>query len=160
MGYQLSLLESFADYLGVSFRIISSDDVSRQFYYLDKNVADIIALNLPVTREGKKRVHFSAPLGKTNLVFVQRKAAYVKKNGSPHIASVRDFPKDTVVVSQNEFLSRVTGRFSIDIGHVIIQVIKLPGILWLGHDPEGNAQIGCKRFKQGELVAHWRPIIK
>jgi len=111
MGYQFSLLESFANYLGVSLRIISDPDISKQFYYLENNAADIIALNLPVTREGKKRVHFCEPFGKTRLVLVQRKAGFYKNSGSKFITSLSDFPSDSVTVCQNEFLASLYNSF-------------------------------------------------
>jgi len=111
MGYQLSLLESFANYLGVPFRIISSNDISKQFYYLEKNAADIIALNLPVTWEGKKRVHFTEPFGKTRLVFVQRKHNVYENSSPKFITSIEDFTNDTVVVCQNEFMTPLYNSF-------------------------------------------------
>lgn len=125
MGYQLSLLESFASYLGVSFRIISSVDISKQIYYLENNAADIIALNLPVVREGKKRVHFSEPFGSTRLVLVQRKAGDNNKDDSKFITSVGDFYDDTVNVRQNEFMTPLYNTFVKSTGNrVIIQELQ------------------------------------
>jgi len=105
MGYQLSLLESFCKNLGVPLRIIVSSDISKLFYYLDNNVADIIALNLPVSHEGKKLVHFSLPFGETRLVVVQRKNFPKNGNHNAGFQTLKDFPVDTVFVRQNAFFT-------------------------------------------------------
>lgn len=105
MGYQLELLESFAKHLGVRLRIIASKNISKLEYYLYYNAADLIALNLPISNEGKKLVRFSAPFGETRLVLVQRKSA---KSGNDHsgvIKSLKDFPDDTVYVRKNPFVA-------------------------------------------------------
>lgn len=73
LGFQLDLLESFAAYLGVRLRILASDDVSKLYYYLYYNVADVIALNLPISSEGRRLVHYSRIFGETRLILLQRK---------------------------------------------------------------------------------------
>jgi membrane-bound lytic murein transglycosylase F len=120
MGYQLTLLESFARYLGVPLRIICSNDVSQLEYYLRYNAADLIALNLPVSGEGKKMVRFSDPFSETRLVLVQRKGRGKDKDGPEVIETLKDFPPDTVYVRKDPFLSaqhhafyKKTGRHAI-----------------------------------------------
>lgn len=100
-GFQLDLLESFADYLGVPLKIIASEDISKLYYYLYYNVADVIALNLPVSSEGRRLVHYTGILGETRLILLQR------KNHSPKvIKTLEDFTKeDTVHARRNEFMS-------------------------------------------------------
>ena len=105
MGYQLTLLESFAGYLGVPLRVIASNDISKLEYYLYYNAADLIALNLPITSDGKKLVRFSKPFGETRLVLVQRKSGGNGNANSAVISSLKDFPQDTVYVRKNPFLS-------------------------------------------------------
>jgi membrane-bound lytic murein transglycosylase F len=105
MGYQLKLLESFAGYLGVPLRIIASNDISKLEYYLYYNAADLIALNLPISREGKKLVQFSDPFGETRLVLVQRKKSGSNSTVPDVIKSLKDFPRDTVYVRKNPFLN-------------------------------------------------------
>ncbi len=105
MGYQLVLLESFAKYLGVPLRIISSNDISKLEYYMHYNAADLIALNLPITSDGKKMVRFSDPFGETRLVLVQRKNQNSAKDGSWLIRNLTDFPQDTVYVRKSPFLA-------------------------------------------------------
>ncbi len=104
MGYQLVLLESFAKYLGVPLRIIASNNISKLDYYLHYNAADLIALNLPISRAGKKLVNFSDPFGETRLVLVQRKDKDSGQNKPVTVASLKDFPQDTVYVRKSPFL--------------------------------------------------------
>jgi len=102
MGYQLELLKSFADYLDVPLKIIAENDVSRLFYYLDLNAGDLLALNLPISREGKKELHFSNPFGETRFVLVQRKSSAVtSKDTVKFIKSLNDFSGDTVYMRNN-----------------------------------------------------------
>ena len=105
MGYQLELLESFAKHLGVRLKVIASKDVSKIEYYLRFQAADLIALNLPISTEGKRLVHFSEPFGETRLVLVQRKSSGNGKNGPGLVKTLKDFPEDTVYVRKNPFLN-------------------------------------------------------
>ncbi len=100
-GFQLELLKSFSDYLGVPLRIIASEDISKLYYYLYYNVADVIALNLPVSSEGRRMVHYTKIMGETRLILLQR------KNHSPKfIKTLDDITKsDTVHARRNEFMS-------------------------------------------------------
>ncbi len=98
MGYQLELLESFSRFLGVPLKIVCSKDPSKLYYYLQYHVADLIALNLPVSDEGKEFVEFSNPFGETRLVLVQRKHGANEKTLFIDQNSIRDFPPDTVFV--------------------------------------------------------------
>lgn len=101
LGYQLDMLESFSGYLGVPLRIIACDDVSKLYYYLDYNVADVIALNLPISTEGKRLVHYTRILGETRLILLQR------KNRTPRfIASLNEFlNSDTVYARASVFMN-------------------------------------------------------
>ena len=101
VGFQLDLLESFADYLGVPLRIIASEDISKLYYYLNYNVADVIALNLPVSSEGRRLVHYTRIFGETRLILLQR-----KDHSPKFIKSLEDFSVgDTVHARRNEFMS-------------------------------------------------------
>lgn len=105
MGYQFELLRSFAEYIGVPLKIISSNDIAKLYYYLDLNVADILAVNLPVTYDGKKMIRFSPPFDNTRLVLVQRKKEIVKgKKGVVFINAFKDFERDTVYIQKNLFI--------------------------------------------------------
>ncbi len=112
MGFQLKLLRSFADYLDVPLKIIATNDISKLYYYLDMNVGDVIACNLPVTGEGKRMVHFSETLLGTRLVLVQRKPK--GNNDTPAkkmIRSPSDFSGDTLYLQRNLFVRPLLARF-------------------------------------------------
>jgi len=102
-GFQLELLQSFADFLEVPLKIIVNNDVSRLYYYLDLNAGDLIALNIPVTRDGKKLIHYSDPLGETRMVLIQRKPG-LNKTGRKFIRQLDDFSGDTVYFRKNLFV--------------------------------------------------------
>jgi membrane-bound lytic murein transglycosylase F len=112
MGYQLELLKLFADYLNVPLKIIVSNDVSRLYYYLDLNAGDLLAMNLPISREGKKQLHFSNPFGETRMVLVQRKpTAKAAKDSVKFIRSLSDFSGDTVYMRNNLLAEPVLRQF-------------------------------------------------
>jgi membrane-bound lytic murein transglycosylase F len=112
MGFQLSLLRSFADYLDVPLKIIATNDISKLYYYLDMNVGDVIACNLPVTGEGKRMVHFSQTLLGTRLVLVQRKSTMSTKTpAGKMIRSPSDFSGDTLYLQRNLFVRPLIARF-------------------------------------------------
>jgi membrane-bound lytic murein transglycosylase F len=111
MGFQLNLLRSFADYLNVPLKIIASNDISKLYYYLDMNVGDFIACNLPVTGEGKRMVHFSQTLFETRLVLVQRKPVSNISRITKLIKSPSDFSDDTLYLQRNLFEKPLLARF-------------------------------------------------
>jgi membrane-bound lytic murein transglycosylase F len=118
-GYQLDLLESFADFLGVPLKIIVSNDVSKLFYYLDLNAGDVIALNNPVTRDGRKLVHFASPLGETRMVLVQRRL-HKSKAGNKVIQGIDDFSGDTVFYRKNIFVDPLLSAINKRVGDRIV----------------------------------------
>jgi membrane-bound lytic murein transglycosylase F len=112
MGFQLSLLRSFAGYLDVPLKIIATNDISKLYYYLDLNLGDVIACNLPVTGEGKRMVHFSQTLLETRLVLVQRKSTGSKNPGAAKmVRSPSDFSGDTLYLQRNLFEKPLLARF-------------------------------------------------
>jgi len=112
MGFQLGLLRSFADYLNVPLKIIASNDISSLYYYLGLNIGDVIACDLPETREEKKMVLFSQTLFETRLVLVQRRPAENNKAGlSKLIRNPTDFAGDTVYLQRNLFNKPLLARF-------------------------------------------------
>ncbi len=101
VGFQLDMLESFAGYLGVPLKIIASEDISKLYYYLYYDVADVIALNLPVSSEGRRLVHYTDIFGETRLIMLQRKDHTPK-----FIKTLEDITiQDTVHARRNEFMS-------------------------------------------------------
>ncbi len=123
IGYQLDLLRELADELGVSLKIIVSNDISELYYYLDLHIGDLIALNLPVTHEGRLLVNFMNDMGETRLVLLQRKPGTPKgKRPSKLIRSFGDFSGDTVHYRSNAFFSPLFRKFYKETGSRITLV--------------------------------------
>jgi len=120
-GFGLEMIRSFSRYLDIPLKVIACSTVSQALYYLDYHVADIIAYNLPVTRQGKNLVHFSSPLEETSLVLVQRsKASSIKHTNFRFIENLDEFDDDTVVVQQNVFFQPLYDKFVRETRHDVI----------------------------------------
>ncbi len=120
-GFGLEMIRSFSRYLDIPMKVIACSTVSQALYYLDYHVADIIAYNLPVTREGKNLVHYASPLKETSLVLVQRsKAASLKDTTFLFIESLDDLEDDTVVVQKNAFSQPLYDQFIGETGGGVI----------------------------------------
>ncbi len=140
MGYQYELLKSFASYLGVHLKIIASNDVSQLNYYLKLNIADVIALDLPVTHEGKKQVRFSQAFGETRMILVQRKpVAGNKKNR--FIKKLEDFNEDTVYIQKNPFTVSLITR----------EIQRTGADVVLIEDPVRNSEALVRLVSKGEI---------
>ena len=100
MGFQLDLLKSFSDWLGVPLKILVSNDVSKMYYYLDHHAADLVAMNLPVSPYGKGLLHYTEPMGETRLVIVQSQKGHLNKKP---LRSPADLEHDTVYLPANQF---------------------------------------------------------
>ncbi|HPS63600.1 MAG TPA: transglycosylase SLT domain-containing protein, partial [Bacteroidales bacterium] len=105
MGYQLDLLESFADYLGVPLKILACDDVSRADVYLRYHAADLVALNLPVPASNRDYYRSSDPFGETRLVLVQRRKGALAGDTASPVQNLKHFPHDTVFIRRNPYLA-------------------------------------------------------
>ena len=73
MGYEYELLERLAEELGLELEIVIADDLDRLMDMLLKGKGDLIAFNLTITNDRKKRVAFTDPHMTTRQVLVQRK---------------------------------------------------------------------------------------
>lgn len=73
MGYEYELLQMLQDDLGLPIRIILARDFNEMIEMLEQGSGDIIAYNLTVTSERRKRLAFTDPLNMTRQVLVQRK---------------------------------------------------------------------------------------
>ncbi|MDP4281771.1 MAG: transglycosylase SLT domain-containing protein [Bacteroidota bacterium] len=139
MGYQLELLQSFADYLGVSLKIICMDDVSRMYRYMDYEAADLIALNIPESYSGKMKAHFSKPLNETRFMLVQRKL-YSSKEKKGLVRDLRDLSGDTVYIRKNFFVPYVLNTF----------FRKTSGVT-LVEDPSHNPEELARMVSEGKI---------
>ena len=109
MGFEYELLSRFADHVGVELEVISIDEVNQMFDALKKNQGDVIAANLTITKERRKKVEFSEPILNTKQVLVQR---YLNKEeeekGKELIESALDLDnKEVYVQRSSSFFDRL-----------------------------------------------------
>ncbi len=73
MGYQYELLQDLANHLNIKLEVVVSNDLEETFNCLRMGDCDLIALNLTITRERKKKFDFTYPHSQTRQVLIQRK---------------------------------------------------------------------------------------
>lgn len=72
MGYQYELLKTFANHLGLRLELRIEKDLDSAKKTLEAGEADMIALNMTITGDRKKKFDFSDPIIITHQVLVQR----------------------------------------------------------------------------------------
>lgn len=75
MGYEYDLLKVFAKSIGVDLRINITPSLEEGFKKLNNGEGDILAYNLTVTKERKKRIAFTHYHNLVKMVLIQRKPA-------------------------------------------------------------------------------------
>ena len=73
MGFQFEMLQALADYMVLELDVSVSNDLELNFRNLNSGEVDLIAMNLTVTADRKKKVQFTSPMLQTRQVLVQRK---------------------------------------------------------------------------------------
>ena len=73
MGYEYELLSKYAETLGVELRFDITPDLNEAFNKLNRGEGDILAYNLTITKERKKRIAFTNYHNLVRQVLVQRK---------------------------------------------------------------------------------------
>ncbi|MEM8939045.1 MAG: transporter substrate-binding domain-containing protein [Bacteroidota bacterium] len=73
MGYEYELLKMFCDEQGIQLRINLTKSLKEAFNKLNTGEGDILAYNLTVTKERKKRIAFTHYLNLQKQVLIQRK---------------------------------------------------------------------------------------
>ncbi|MEM9325249.1 MAG: transporter substrate-binding domain-containing protein, partial [Bacteroidota bacterium] len=73
MGYEYELLRAFADSMGLELKIKIEHSLEKSFQRLNKGEGDILAYNLTVTKERRKRIAFTQYHNLMKQVLVQRK---------------------------------------------------------------------------------------
>jgi len=73
MGYQYDLLNKLADEMGVELKIKVNKDLDESFKLLNEGECDVLAFNLTITEERKKKIGFTVPHTQARQVLVQRK---------------------------------------------------------------------------------------
>ncbi|WP_462319479.1 MltF family protein [Marinilabilia sp.] len=79
MGYQLELLQEFANYMGLKLDVTVNNDLSTNFRNLQTGKVDIIASNLAATLERGNGVAFTEPHSYSRQVLIQQR--YAPDNG-------------------------------------------------------------------------------
>ncbi len=118
-GYQLAMLGSFARYIGVSLKVLTTDDITKSLYLLDNHAADILAWNLPYSPGSRYLVHFTEPFWETRLVIVQK--------GPKIIKDPEQFSDDTVYAESDPFMTSFSGQFIRMTGRRIT-ILEKPGL--------------------------------
>jgi membrane-bound lytic murein transglycosylase F len=72
MGFQYELLNSFADYLGVELELLVKRDLNEAFDDIENGDCDILAMDLAITSERKKKMMFTKPIYKSQQILVQK----------------------------------------------------------------------------------------
>jgi membrane-bound lytic murein transglycosylase F len=111
MGYQHDLAQSFGKFLGVPVKMIASDNIHQLRHFMDHNIGDILALDLPITKEGKEVARFSDPVRETRLVLVRRKPGKALAEKEKPVTVAEQFPSDTVDVPDDPFLEPLFRAF-------------------------------------------------
>ena len=73
MGYQYDMLQEFANYLGVRIELVLCNNLDDAMKSLSRGESDLIAINLTVTNDRKRKVSFTIPQMQTRQVLVQRR---------------------------------------------------------------------------------------
>jgi len=87
MGYQYELLQELADHLGIRLDVIVNNDLEESFSCLTNGECNLIAVNLTITKDRRKRFDFTEPHSQTRQVLVQRKPDGWEKMRSSELES-------------------------------------------------------------------------
>jgi membrane-bound lytic murein transglycosylase F len=127
MGYQLELLQELCNFLSLRLEVTVSNDVKQNFDKLQSGDIDLIATNLPVTKDHSPTIRFTEPHCYTRQVLVQRK--YNNPEVSPRnqvfneiIRNQLDLAGKTIYVQKNTNYFQRLKSLSNEIGdsiHVI-----------------------------------------
>ncbi len=130
MGYQYELLQELADHLGIKLEVIVNNDLEESFDCLLFGECNLIAINLTITKDRRKRVDFTEPHSQTRQVLVQRKPEGWKKlrNNELENQLIRnqlELAEKTIYVQQNSSYSARLRNLSDEIGDTI-NIIEVP----------------------------------
>lgn len=137
MGYEYELLKMFADSIGVDLRITIQPNLEEAFELLNKGEGDVLAYNLTVTKERKKKIKFTDYHNLVKQVLVQRKPENWRKMKLHEIekqlirSPVDLIGKEVHVRYHSAFHSRLQ-NLSDEIGGDIIIVEDYPNVMTEG----------------------------
>lgn len=72
MGFQFELLKSFAKYLGVKLEISVRNNLDQALLDIEDKRCDLLAMDLAITSERRKKMLFTEPIYKSRQVLVQK----------------------------------------------------------------------------------------
>jgi membrane-bound lytic murein transglycosylase F len=113
MGYEFELLQKYADDIGVELEILVVNNIDSLFIMLNEGVGDLIAYNLTVTKERKRKILYTNHYLETRQVLVQRKPSNWRALSYSNlekslIRNVIDLENDTIYVRKgSSFISRL-----------------------------------------------------
>lgn len=116
MGFQYELAKQFAEYLNVKLKIEVATDIDELYSKLNKGEGDLIAYNLPRTKEHKDSVIFCGQEAITHQVIVQ-------KRGKDKLTDVTQLIDKTIHVVSDRYLNRLI-NLNTELGGGI-EIIKL-----------------------------------
>lgn len=137
MGYEYELLKMFADSIGVDLRITIQPNLEEAFELLNNGEGDVLAYNLTVTKERKKKIKFTDYHNLVKQVLVQRKPENWRKMKLHEIekqlirSPVDLIGKEVHVRYHSAFHSRLQ-NLSDEIGGDIIIVEDYPNVMTEG----------------------------
>lgn len=100
MGLQYELSEQLAKSLGLSLRLVIANSEEELVEKLLKGEGDLIAYNLPITKELKKKITFCGPETQTHQVLIQRK-------GKQALSDVTELIGQTIHVQPGKYHHRL-----------------------------------------------------
>jgi membrane-bound lytic murein transglycosylase F len=94
MGFHYEMLRRFSKHLGVRLQIRVSSDLQEVFRTLNEGEADLIAMDLTLTRDRMEMIDFVHPHGQTRQVLVQRKPGVLPDGSKQQVARFIRNPLD------------------------------------------------------------------
>lgn len=133
MGFQYELLQRLTKHLGVDLEVKVSNDLEDSFTFLNQGKADLIALNLTVTRERNQQVAFTAPILNTHQVLVQRKPdnwqAFTQKEMNLKVVRNQlNLAGSTIYVQENSSHLKRLQHLAEEIGDTI-HIVEVPMVV-------------------------------
>ncbi len=147
MGYEYELLQAFAESIGVELRINITPGLEEGFQKLNAGEGDILAYNLTVTKERKKRIAFTHYHNLVKMVLIQRKPSNWREMKLHEIENtlIRNpvdlIGKEILVRSHSSYVSRLQ-NLSDEIGG---------DILIIQDDPEVETETIIRKVAEGDI---------
>ena len=116
MGFQLDLLRRFSDFLALPLEIIVENNYANSLQLLNSGKCDILASNVNVLKEYKKKFSYTHPILRTRQVLIQRKRS---KDDPKYVKTVLELARKKVHVKANSAYYNRLVSLSEEIGDTI-----------------------------------------